>query len=84
MGWCSGTGVFDAVASKFLAEPRKEKNAKIKFKTDLSDEVKIMIRTLIEALEDMDWDCQDESTYWDHPLVRSIMRDRHPHWAWDE
>lgn len=81
MGWCSGTGVFDAVCSALLLEPSKRKNAKRKFKiTDLSEEVTTAIRRLIDALENLDWDCQSESEFWDHPLVQSIMRERHPEW----
>jgi len=68
MGWCSGTELFDAVAESIINSPltRKEK-------------VKILV-TLIEAMEDQDWDCQQDSRYWNEPLVAAAMKVVHPSW----
>lgn len=68
MGWCSGTVVFDAVM-----------DAVLKPETDRA----VMLRTLIDALEDMDWDCQQDSEYWEHPIVRQVMQEKHPDWFRD-
>ncbi len=58
MGWCGGTVVFDSVVEALL---------------DPSTDKKYAIKSLIEALEDMDWDCQNESDYWNHPLVKECF-----------
>lgn len=58
MGWCSGTVVFDA-AVKAIIDPNANK--------------KYAIKALIEALEDLDWDCQTDSDYWEHPLVKECF-----------
>jgi len=69
MGWCSGTDVFDPVVKEIL---------KIK---ELSDnKKKHLIRTLIFALEDKDWDCQNESHYWNNRIVRSVFKEEYPEW----
>lgn len=68
MGWCSGTRVFDEVVSALLE----------------NKELKDTIDQIVDALEDMDWDCHSESEYWDHPVVQSVMRKRHPDWFDDE
>jgi hypothetical protein len=70
MGWCSGTPIFDAVASALLDDKPTDKKA--------------LLRTVIEAMEDQDWDCQEDSAYWDHPLVREAMKELHPSWFNDE
>lgn len=68
MGWCSGTEVFDAVASALL-EPNMDKESALK--------------EIIGTLENMDWDCQSESAYWDDPLVRKVFKEIHPNWFED-
>lgn len=55
MGWCSATEIFDDVCDVLLAE-------------EPIDKVQVIAR-LIDALEQGDWDCQEESGYWDHPVV---------------
>ena len=70
MGWCSATVIFDSVCDGILAEEEKSK--------------KETLTELISALEDGDWDCQQDSAYWDHPLVREIMEDLHPDWFEDD
>ena len=61
MGWCSGTITFDA-AVKAIVEPDADKLTAIK--------------ALIECFEDQDWDCQEDSAYWEHPLVRQAFTER--------
>jgi hypothetical protein len=67
MGWASGTDVFDAVAGEILGETGAVSRTRV-------------IRALVEALEDNDWDTQNESEFYDHPIVRRVMRELHPDW----
>ena len=68
MGWCSGTYTFDVAVGAIL-EPSGDKVSAIK--------------DLIEEWEDMDWDCQVDSHYWEHPIVRRAFKELHPDWEWD-
>jgi hypothetical protein len=70
MGWCSGTRVFDVVAEALLSEEPVDKKA--------------ILKSIISQLEDMDWDCQQDSDYYEHPLVQEVMREMHPRWFEDE
>ena len=70
MGWCSGTYVFDAVLSALVDDKKVD--------------VETIIKILIEALEDNDWDCQSDSDYWDHPIVNKIFKELHPSWFEDD
>ena len=70
MGWCSGTEVFDAFC-KIMFEPEN---------TDFNE----ILKQFIDKLEDMDWDCQDGSYYWEYPAVQKAMRELHPDWDWEE
>lgn len=68
MGFCSGTDIFDHVA-------------KAVFNSSLSnDEQKEIITALVEALEDHDWDCHDDSAYIKHKVVHRVMHELHPDW----
>lgn len=72
MGWCSGTPIFDRVAEKILL-------------TELSDDQKEeLIFTLADAMADQDWDCEGDSKYWDHPLVRKAFKRVWPYIEEDE
>lgn len=66
MGWCSATIIFDSVVGALLDHQKINK--------------KDVITMLIRKLEDGDWDCQQDSDYWDHPMVQEIFREMHPHW----
>jgi hypothetical protein len=66
MGWCSATIIFDQIAEAILTDHPIDKQA--------------ILTTVVEALEDGDWDCQQDSEYWNHPIVQKIMRQRHPRW----
>lgn len=72
MGWCSGTVVFDNVCDALFAEDAKKPT---------TEET---VRALAVALEESDWDCQQDSEYWSHPVVRKVMKELHPHWDWDD
>jgi hypothetical protein len=72
MGWCSGTEVFDPVVNKVLQQ-------------DIGDANKTaIIIALIKALQDMDWDCESDSDYWDHALVRKAFKKVCPDWDWED
>lgn len=72
MGRCSATEVFDPVTGFILAY-------------DLPDAVKLdLIKKLVDTLENYDWDCQSDSDYYEHPLVRQAMRELHPDDDWDD
>ncbi len=64
MGWCSGTIVFDTVCEVILDDEINDK--------------KEAIKKIIEVMEDMDWDCHNESVYWKHPIVVEAMKEIHP------
>lgn len=72
MGWCSGTDIFDAVAKLILS------------KDEVSEEEIQVLKTLVDALEDGDWDCQGDSDFYEHPIVQRIMRELHPDWYEDD
>lgn len=72
MGWCSGTDVFDPVVKTILQQ-------------DASEEQKIdVIKSLILALQESDWDCESDSDYWKDPLVRKAFKETCPNWDWKE
>lgn len=70
MGWCSGTEIFDSVVAALVDEEKPD--------------VETTIKQLINALEDGDWDCQQDSAYWGHPLVNKAFKDLHPSWFEDD
>lgn len=70
MGWCSATTIFDTVCDGLLSDEPQDK--------------KKIITELISALEDGDWDCQQDSDFWDHPLIQEIMKELHPDWFEDD
>lgn len=73
MGWCSGTPIFDTVAKEILDDAEISQSKKERILT-----------SLIEAMWDHDWDCESESDYYDHPLVRSILMKLRPDWFENE
>jgi organic radical activating enzyme len=68
MGWCSGTDIFDSVAEILLTggDPLNRKK---------------ILKVLMEALEDQDWDCHYDSKFISNPVVREILAELHPWWA---
>lgn len=66
MGWCTGTYVFDAVCKALFTEGELDKES--------------LLLALVKELEDMDWDCQADSDYYDNPTVQKVFRQLHPQW----
>jgi hypothetical protein len=68
MGNCSITPVYDNVAKVVLL-------------ADIPDTVKRdILKALINAMEDQDWDCHDDSRFSGDPMFESIMKELHPDW----
>ena len=70
MGWCSGTQIFDDVAGQILDKDEID--------------VKEVLTSLIQSLQYMDWDCESDSAYWEHPVVREIFMELEPEWFEDD
>jgi hypothetical protein len=68
MGWCSATPIFDKMAEFVINSPQSE------------DQKVATLAYLAGALENEDWDCQHDSRFYDHPLVKRVMRQLHPNW----
>ena len=60
MGWSGGTDVFDDIAGVVLREPMPTREE--------------ILAAVIRALEEHDWDTQDESKYWEHPLAQEARK----------
>lgn len=71
MGWCSATIIFDNVVGAILDE-------------EVRKNPKEMIKNLIKELEAGDWDCQQESVYWNDPLIQECFRETSPELFEDE
>lgn len=72
MGWCSGTEIFDVVV------------ARVYNSSMTTSEKKTLIKDLIEVLEDQDWDCQNDSEFWNTNIVRECFEELHPDWDWKD
>ena len=68
MGWCGGTEIFDTVVGDVLEEKSKEE----------------IIKNLLNALTDNDWDTVDESFYFNDPIVLEVIKETFPHWFEEE
>ena len=68
MGFCSGTEIFDPVAKYVIESGMPEP-----YRHEL-------LKVLVSALEDHDWDCQQDSSYYDFPLIERVMLELHPDW----
>jgi NADH:ubiquinone oxidoreductase subunit F (NADH-binding) len=67
MGWCSGTEIFDTVVKSL----------------ENGDDKRETIKSLLQVLEEHDWDCQCDSNYFKNPTVESIFKELHPDWYED-
>ena len=77
MGWCSGTDVFDTVCEAML----NPKNINVDPNTGLIvSNTKEVLKKVITELEEMDWDCQEDSEFWESPIVQEIFKNLHPDW----
>lgn len=63
MGWCSGTEIFDVVA-KHVTKKHLNRDA--------------LLEELIGVMWDHDWDCECESEYVNHPLIRKAFLNLDP------
>lgn len=45
---------------------------------------KAVVKHIIRVLQDMDWDCESDSNYWEHPVVREVFREINPEWFEEE
>jgi len=70
MGWCSATEIFDQIAEIVLSDKPLDKRETLKM--------------VIRSLESQDWDCQQDSAYWDNFIAQDIMHELHPSWFEDE
>lgn len=69
MGWCSGTEIFDKVVDYVIHQlPAGDR------------EKRRLLCAVIDALEDHDWDCQQDSRFYSHPTVQAAMKKLHPTW----
>lgn len=69
MGWCSGTPIFDKVFKAVMKESGMDDGERFQ-----------ILLTLADALEDQDWDCQDDSKYRKHPMFKRVMWTLHDDW----
>jgi hypothetical protein len=75
MGWSGGHLVFDPVVKKVL-----ELVALREISEDRATEI---IKALVVALEDADWDTQNDSKYFNEPLIRLVFMDLHENWYFE-
>jgi len=61
MGWCSATLIFDDVCDAIFGENANKEE---------------ILDRLIGTLQDMDWDCEQDSRYLGHPVVRKLFIER--------
>lgn len=71
MGFALGTEAFDRITESTLNLNISEEE-KVKFIVDV-----------INAFEDLDWDCHADSYYYDHPIVVKALIILHPDWFSD-
>jgi hypothetical protein len=69
MGFCSGTDIFDPMVEAIL-----------NLQSVSDRQRRDVIRALVIALEDHDWDCQSESRYYDNWHVQRVFKELHPDW----
>lgn len=67
MGWCSGTKVFDNIMDYVIGD-KQGKNPEE------------FIKSIILELQHMDWDCEPDSKYFEHSLVKKCLLDLDPSW----
>ena len=67
MGWSGGTEIFDLVADELMILHIKD------YRPISLLEVVNPLYPLNKKLEDMDWDNQNESKYYDHPVIGRIL-----------
>lgn len=68
MGWSGGTEIFDRVAKDLMYIHNNVYDTDIPMYQVLN-----ILSNLKGALEDQDWDTQNESQYWTHPVIGKIL-----------
>ncbi len=69
MGWSGGTEIFDCVAEEleslynYISTPQHSED----------DYYNTVLQPLMDLLERKDWDAQQESDYYDHPVIGKIL-----------
>lgn len=77
MGWCSGTDIFDIICEAMLSP----ENINVDPNTGLIvSNTKEVLKKVITELELMDWDCQQETEFWDSPIVQEVFKELHHDW----
>lgn len=66
MGWCGGTAVFDGALDLFLKYVPK-------------DERQAVVKLWLKEVRDGDWDCLDESNYFDD-FIKPVLLEEDPDW----
>ncbi|KKP74586.1 MAG: hypothetical protein UR73_C0038G0019 [candidate division WS6 bacterium GW2011_GWF1_35_23] len=62
MGWCSGTPIFDKTAKLVLSK-----------ETISYEDKKEILKTLVDAMRDHDWDCEHDSELCGNPIVDEVL-----------
>jgi hypothetical protein len=66
MGWCSATYIFDtAIEAAYKLQHETMKNSYGTTVDFPNTELIEFAKTIRDELEDGDWDCQNESEYWE-------------------
>ncbi|OGD52544.1 hypothetical protein A3K80_09180 [Candidatus Bathyarchaeota archaeon RBG_13_38_9] len=65
MGW--EKYIFDVFAQSILDDDKEFSKREV-------------LKQLINILEEVGWDCQGESAYFECPLVQEIFKELHPDW----
>ena len=66
MSWGGGTQIFDVVVNNL-------------FKHELEPVIiKDIVINLLDVLESQDWDNVGESSYFDDPLIKFVLKERYP------
>lgn len=68
MGWAGGTEIFDCVASNLILIKHCDNHTVIDWQP-----IKLLLTELNRVLEDKDWDAQQESDYYDHPVIGKLL-----------
>lgn len=70
MGWCSGTGIFDDIMEAILNGSHE----------DFYSYQKNIVEALTKAMWRHDWDCEPDSDYLFHPLVKEVFIELDSRW----
>ena len=60
MGWCSATRLFDTIVGQLLVDEIDKHG---------------IIKVIVVALQDGDWDCECDTKYFRNPIVQDVYRE---------